>query len=156
MNKNREQTENPSTISDAGFPRPPSSNQYSLLPARESNEGTTSAKAAYEDASVPYIPVPENNFPSWQMAETPSTPRLAPATPRAVEMDGSIVLLGIILGAGLGALLAYFTKASPLSWAWIGAVAGGAITFVIYLLYPLFHAHGPEVLWLSIFDHWPW
>lgn len=155
MDKDREQIGKTYTMSGASFPRQPSSD-HSLLPARESNEGTTSAKAAYEDASVPYIPVPENNSPSWQMAETPPTPRLAPATSRTVEMDGSIVLLGIILGAGLGALLAYFTNASPLSWAWIGAMVGGAITFVVYLLYPLLQAHGPEALWLPFLDHWPW
>ena len=156
MNKNREQTRKNYTVSDASFPCSPSNNQNSLLLARGSNEGATSDKAAYEDISVPYVPVPENNSPSWQMAETPSSPRLAPAIPREPEVSGSIVLLGIILGAGLGALLAYFTKVSPLSWAWTGAVAGGALGLVVFLLYPVLHAREAHVLLLDIFEHWPW
>ena len=156
MNKNLEQAEQVTIKGGASSPGPSSSKQHSLPLTDGSNKGAMNDEAVYGDASIPYVPALESKPLSWQMAETSTSPRLTLSTPREPEVSGSIVLLGIILGAGLGALLAYFTKASLLSWAWTGAAIGGAIAFVIFLLFAIFHDRKSDALLLYIFEHWLW
>ena len=149
MDKKLEQTGQGTVRSNTSVPRPSS---RALLLVDVSNEANTGDEAIYGDAPVPYVPLPENNPPTWQMAKTPSLPKIVSASPHAPEMDGSIFLFAMLLGAGLGVLLAYFTKTDLLEWALIGTIAGGTIAFI---LYSLFNGAALDLSLSRIFDCWP-
>lgn len=103
----------------------------------------TSAKlsedAGYDDSPIPYVPLPDDPTRhtglSWRKAVSSAYPQTedTDTSPTTMKTESIIVLSGVILGAGLGALLAYLSKGDSMAWAFAGAGIGGVIALMLYL-----------------------
>ncbi len=113
------------------------SNQPAVPAADSPNESSP-----YEDSPVPYLPLPSKSTPQSSPSSgaasqgADSSSSSLPAEPAATSsrIGGVGVLIGIALGAALGGVFGHFTGGSMVMWGSIGAVVGGVIALLPYIV----------------------
>jgi hypothetical protein len=139
MNENLNQPEQDSTQDRTTFPGISGSlSNQDAVPSADLPNGDS----PYEDSPVPYLSLPSKSAqqtspPSGatsQGADTSSSSLPADTAATSPSTSGIGVLIGVILGALLGGMFGHVTAGSVLMWGSIGAVVGGVIALLPYVL----------------------
>lgn len=135
MNENVNQPKQDSTEASNTFP--------SVSGSLSNQDPLSSAESPYEETHIPYLPLPSESQqqPSPALgvgdskgADNPSPSLSEDTATTSPGRSGVGVLIGIVLGAILGGVFGHVTGGSPLMWGSIGAVVGGVIALLAYVV----------------------